>query len=95
MAENGERAFLRLDSDWTPMADGRGVLTLKLSNSSALSFFADFRLAFTSLFPLLSDGQLRGARLVERISNYHVIAPPKGFVLAPLSAVLRKRNGWD
>lgn len=83
MAENGERAFLRLDSDWTPMADGRGVLTLKLSNSSALSFFADFRLAFTSLFPLLSDGQLRGARLVERISNYHVIAPPKGFVLAP------------
>jgi hexosaminidase len=83
MAENGERAFLRLDSDWTPVADGRGVLTLKLSNSSALSSFADFRLAFTSLYPLVSDGQLRGARLVDRISNYHVIAPPKGFVLAP------------
>ena len=83
MAEKGERAFLRLDSDWTPMAEGRGVLTLKLSNSSVLASFTAFRLAFTSLYPLVSDGQLRGARLVDRTYNYHVIAPPTDFVLAP------------
>jgi hexosaminidase len=79
---NSERPFLRLDCDWTRTADGRGVLTLKLSNSSARCSFANFRLAFTSLFPLVVDGQLSGARLVDQMSNYHVIAPPKGFVLA-------------
>lgn len=78
---NNTAPSLRLDSDWAPAADG-GMLTLRLTNSSALPL-SNFRLAFTSLFPLLTGDQLEGARLVERISNYQVIAPQLDFVLAP------------
>jgi hexosaminidase len=74
-------ASLRLKSDWAPAGDGAGILTLTLSNLSQLPL-SKFRLAFTSLFPLVAHGQLHGANVVERISNYHVIAPPDGLVLA-------------
>jgi hexosaminidase len=80
---NTEEPFLHLDSDWSSTAEDRGVLTLMLTNASALSSFAKFRLAFTSLSPLVTDSQLRGARLVQQISGYHMIAPPESFVLEP------------
>jgi hexosaminidase len=79
---NSERPFLHLASDWSSTAENRGVLTLLLTNASSLSF-ANFHLAFTSLSPLVTDGQLRGGRLIAQISNYHVIAPPESFVLEP------------
>jgi hexosaminidase len=80
MSTRYDRPSLRLDSDWTLAGNGGGILTLALTNLSPLPL-TNFRLAFTSLFPLVMDGQLRGATVVERISNYQVIAPPEGFVL--------------
>jgi hexosaminidase len=78
-----DAACLHLASDWTPTGRGTGNLELTLSNGSGLTLHR-FRLAFTSLFPLVvQDQQLRGGRLSERFSNYQVISPPEGFVLAP------------
>ena len=70
----------RLDSDWNPDA---GRLTLTLVNASPAPLRA-FRLAFTSSLRIKDkEGAIIGGTLVEQVSNYHVIAPPDGFVLAP------------
>ncbi|MBN9023704.1 MAG: beta-hexosaminidase, partial [Rhizobiales bacterium] len=70
-------AFCRLDSDWDPDAR-RLTLTLVNRGEAARS---GFRLAFTSLLRI--KGAVAGGRLVEQLSNNHVIAPPDGFVLPP------------
>ena len=77
-------ASLRLYSNWAPTNDETGSLTLLLNNLSDRPL-ANFRLAFTSHVRLHHDG-LSGARLLEQISGYHVIAPPAGFVLSPGAA---------
>jgi hexosaminidase len=77
-----ERGSINLDSDWLPSDGDAGVLTLTLTNSSD-RLLKNFRLAFTSHVQIDPRSKLRGARLVEQISTYHVIAPPAGLVLAP------------
>jgi hexosaminidase len=77
-------ACLRLYSDWAPTDGEAGTLTLTL-NSLCDRPLRDFRLAFTSHVHLRPNG-LAGADLLERISGYHVLAPPAGFVLTPGSA---------
>lgn len=80
--QSGERR-LRLESDWRPRDDGGGHLRLTLINRSA-SALERFTLAFTSLFPLVtSDSQLRGAKLVQCVSGYQVIAPDALDILPP------------
>ena len=70
----------RLDSDWNPDAK-RLTLTLVNGSTEPLS---GFRLAFTSSLRIKGEeGTITGGTLVEQLSNYHVIAPPEGFVLAP------------
>ena len=70
----------RLDSDWNPDA---GRLTLTLVNGLPETLAA-FRLAFTSSLRIKGEaGTIHGGPLVEQVSNYHVIAPPEGFRLAP------------
>ena len=71
---------VRLYSDWTPTDGEAGTLTLTLSNMSDRPL-ENFRLAFTSHIQLRSQDELSGARLLEQISGYHVIAPPADFVL--------------
>ena len=71
---------VRLYSDWTPADGEAGTLTLTLSNMSDRPL-ENFRLAFTSHIQLRSQDELSGARLLEQISGYHVIAPPADFVL--------------
>ncbi len=58
-------------------------LTLTLVNGSPAPVDA-FRLAFTSSLRIKDKaGTVAGGALIEQVSNYHVIAPPEGFVLAP------------
>jgi hexosaminidase len=71
---------LRLCSDWAPTHGEAGTLTLTLNNLSDRPL-ENFQLAFTSHVQLRSHDELSGARLLEQISGYHVIAPPAGFVL--------------
>jgi hexosaminidase len=73
-------AVLRLDSDWDPDACR---LTLSLVNDGDAPL-SGFRLAFTSLLRI--KGPVAGGTLVDQLSNYHVLAPPEGFVLAPGAA---------
>ena len=80
-----ESQLLRLDSDFAPTGGEPGVLTLTLHNLSSRSL-AGFRLALTSLFRVKPGSALRGGALVEQVSNYHVIAPPDGYVLQPGAA---------
>jgi hexosaminidase len=68
----------RLDSNFSREACAV-TLTLRNRGTKAVS---GFRLALTSLFRV-KDGGLRGARVVEQISNYLVVAPPDGFVVTP------------
>lgn len=42
-----------------------------------------FSLAVTSLVRIRLGAKLTGGTIVEQLANYHVIAPPDGFVLAP------------
>jgi hypothetical protein len=76
------RPFPRLDSDWAPADAAGGVLTLTLSNVCGPPL-GNFRLAFTSPFPLVTDGGFEGARLLDRVCGFHVIAPPEGLVVTP------------
>jgi len=73
---------LRLDSDWIPGAGDPGLVTLVLRNLGERPL-TDFRLAFTSQFRIRPGSDIKGGRLIEQVSNHHVVAPPAGFVLAP------------
>ena len=78
-------AAFRLDADWNPDRGTPGRLTLTLTNTGDADA-ADFTLAVTSLFRLQPDAPIGGARLVEQLSNYHVLAPEPDLELAPGAA---------
>ena len=78
-----ETASFRLATDWIPTGRSFGLLRFTLTNLSS-SGISNFQLAFTSLFPLIVENrQLHGARLHEQFSNYQLITPPEGLILAP------------
>ena len=83
MAET--RAAFRLDSDFAPAGGEPGTIRLTLTNLGSETVRA-FRLALNSLFRIREGSPVRGGSVTEQISNYHVIAPPDGFALAPGAA---------
>lgn len=78
---NTDAPAYRLDSDFNPAGGDPGVITLTL-HSLGKDPVSGFRLAFNSLFRVKSTDDLRGGRVLEQISNYLVVEPPGGFVLA-------------
>jgi N-acetyl-beta-hexosaminidase len=86
--------YVRLYSDWTPADGEAGTLTLTLTNRSDRPLEI-FRLAFTSHIQLRSQDELSGARLLEQISGYHVIAPLADFVLTSGATWLNTARGLN
>src|SRR5262245_14409527 len=78
----GSDPAFRLDSDFTPDGEKPGFVRLTLHNLSNQPV-SGFQLALTSLFRIVPGSEIRGGEIVEQISNYQVIAPPAGLVLAP------------
>lgn len=72
----------RLDADWNPEISNPGRLTLTLVNTSDVPV-SGISLAVTSLFRIRPDAPVGGARLLEQLSNYHLLVPEDGFILAP------------
>lgn len=72
----------RLDSDWNPDAVQPGRLQLILTNTGSEPV-SGFTLEVTSLFRIRPGSQIEGARLLDQLSNYHLLAPIDNFVLAP------------
>lgn len=70
----------RLDSAFTPGSGGAGGIALTLYNLGDRPI-ENFRLALTSLFRVKTGSEITGGKILEQISNYHVIAPPEGFRL--------------
>jgi hypothetical protein len=75
----------RLDSAFTPGSGGAGAIALPLYNLGDRPI-ANFRLALTSLFRVKTGGEITGGKILEQISNYHVISPPESFRLEPGAA---------
>jgi hexosaminidase len=72
----------RLDSDWNPDIVQPGRLQLVLTNTGSEPV-SGFTLEVTSLFRIKPGSCIEGARLLEQLSNYHLLAPVDGFVLVP------------
>lgn len=72
----------RLEADWNPTIATPGQLTMTLVNTGKVPA-SGFSLAVTSLFRIKPDTPIAGARLIDQLSNYHVLAPEDGFVLEP------------
>ena len=72
----------RLEADWNPEIATPGQLTITLINTGTEPV-KGFTLAITSLFRIKPDAPIQGAKLVEQLSNYHVLAPRDGLELAP------------
>ena len=72
----------RLEADWNPEIATPGQLTITLINTGTEPV-KGFTLAITSLFRIKPDAPIQGAKLVEQLSNFHVLAPRDGFELAP------------
>lgn len=72
----------RLEADWNPEISSPGQLTITLVNTGEAPV-SDFTLAVTSLFRIKPDSPIEGARLIDQLSNYHLLAPEAGFVLEP------------
>ena len=75
-------ASFRLEADWNPTIATPGRLAITLVNTGDAPV-SDFTLAVTSLFRIKPDSPIEGARLLDQLSNYHVLAPEEGFVLEP------------
>lgn len=80
-----ETARFRLDSDFRGEATGGGGIVLNLVNLGDAPI-SDFRLAMNAMFRFQAVEDVKGGRLVEQITNYAIIVPPDGFVLAPGAA---------
>jgi hexosaminidase len=72
----------RLEADWNPEIATPGQLTMTLVNTGEAPV-EGFALGVTSLFRIKPDSPIAGARLLEQLSNYHLLAPQEGFVLEP------------
>ncbi|WMT89604.1 beta-N-acetylhexosaminidase [Pelagibacterium sp. H642] len=72
----------RLEADWNPEIAIPGRLAITLVNTGETPV-SGFTLAVTSLFRIKPDSPIEGARLVDQLSNNHVLAPEEGFVLEP------------
>lgn len=72
----------RLEADWNPEIATPGQLTITLVNTGDAPV-SGFTLGVTSLFRIKPDSPIEGARLVEQLSNYHLLAPHDGFTLEP------------
>src|SRR5690606_18779523 len=70
----------RLEADWNPKAATPGRLAITLINTGNAPV-SGFTLAVTSLFRIKPESPVKGARLLDQLSNYHVLAPAQGFVL--------------
>lgn len=72
----------RLEADWNPTIATPGRLAITLVNTGDMPV-SGFTLAVTSLFRIKPDSPIEGARLVDQLSNYHVLAPEEGGALEP------------
>ena len=80
---NAPRAAFRLETEWTPPAEGVPLAyRLTLTNRSA-GPVGDFRLCVSGPARIDPAAMIDGGTLVARLSNHSEFAPPKGFVLAP------------
>lgn len=74
---------LRLETEWTPAADGRPLAyRITLGNRSETPL-AGFRLAINGPARIDPKAVVEGGTLVARLSNHAEFAPPEGFVLEP------------
>lgn len=71
---------LRLDAEYIP-GDGAGSMWLRLLNAGR-DPLAGFHLAVTCLLEL-TPAPDSGCQLTDRVSGWHLLAPPTGFVLDP------------
>ncbi|WP_332717852.1 beta-N-acetylhexosaminidase [Pelagibacterium mangrovi] len=72
----------RLQADWNPEIATPGRLAITLVNTGEVPV-SGFTLTVTSLFRIKPGSPIEGARLVDQLSNNHVLAPENGFVLEP------------
>jgi hexosaminidase len=70
-----------LGSTYLPGA-GNGVLRLSLTNRTKAPI-EGFRVGFSGQIRAMDDARISNGRIVTRLSGYHEIAPPAGFVLQP------------
>jgi len=70
-----------LGSTYLPGA-GNGVLRLSLTNRTKAPI-EGFRVGFSGQIRAMDDARIGNGRIVTRLSGYHEIAPPAGFVLQP------------
>jgi hexosaminidase len=77
------RLACRLETRWTPARDGvPPSYELTLANTGNMPV-TGFRLAVCGPARIDPGATIEGGRLVERLSNYSVFAPPDGFELKP------------
>ncbi|MCX5495296.1 beta-N-acetylhexosaminidase [Kaistia dalseonensis] len=76
-------AAFRLETRWTPPAEGRPLAyALTLTNLSAEPI-RDFQLCVSGPARIDPAATIEGGALVARLSNHSAFAPPAGFVLEP------------
>src|SRR6185312_12923260 len=69
-----------LGSTYLP-GDGNGTLRLSLTNRTKAPV-EGFRVGFSGQIRAMDDARISNGRIVTRLSGYHEIAPPAGFILA-------------
>jgi len=77
-----QSASYRLESAWQPDGGPHGRFTFSLFNLSDRPV-ENFTIVYTSLTRVIDQKACENATFVKRDANYHEIAPPAGFVLAP------------
>ncbi len=80
---NAPRGAFRLETEWTPPADGVALAyRLKLTNRSYQAV-EGFRLCVSGPARIDPAAMIDGGALVARLSNHSEFSPPEGFVLEP------------
>ena len=76
----------RLEASYLPDdGDGHGTIELRLFNLSTAPI-AGFVLAWSALTRAARDAVVDGGTLLRRVANFHEVAPPENFELAPGAA---------
>lgn len=71
-----------LENRWTPDPLPAGTWDIRLTNLSDAPL-ADFTLSVTTITRIMPVHNVRGARFLRRVANYHEFAPPDGQSIAP------------
>lgn len=71
-----------LENRWTPHPLPAGTWEIRLINLSDAAL-SDFTLSVTTITRIMPVHEVRGARFLRRVANYHEFAPLQGVTLAP------------